>query len=145
MNTCVTRFGLLVLAWCLTWATSALAQATPALRPPIVQGSTEVPYPPGAEGDASVVLTPALSGLPYFFVRGAPPNNNGDFLDGVRVPLLFHVALGPGVIHPGLLERVDFYPGAAPVSFGGFARAPSSPDRRGRPRRRRTRKRACDW
>lgn len=84
---------------------------------------------PGAFGDpfraveALPGVTPALSGLPYFFVRGAPPNDNGYFVDGVRVPVLFHVALGPGVIHPALLERIDFYPGAAPASFGGFAGA----------------------
>jgi hypothetical protein len=59
-------------------------------------------------------VTPVLSGLGYFFIRGAPPNNNGYFLDEIRVPELFHIGLGPGVIHPGLLERVELYPGAAP-------------------------------
>ncbi len=89
----------------------------------------EVRELPGAFGDAFRAVevlpsvTPALSGFPYFFVRGAPPNNNGYFVDGVRVPLLFHVALGPSVIHPGLLERVDFYPGAPPARFGGVAGA----------------------
>jgi hypothetical protein len=84
---------------------------------------------PGAFGDpfraieALPSVTPILSGLPYFFIRGAPPNDNGYFLDGIRIPLLFHVALGPGVIHPGLLERVDFHPGPAPASYGGFAGA----------------------
>ena len=28
-------------------------------------------------------MTPIASGLPYFFVRGAPPGNLGYFLDGV--------------------------------------------------------------
>lgn len=79
---------------------------------------------PGAFGDpfrAVEVLpgvTPMLSGLSYFFVRGAPPNNSGYFIDGIRVPQLFHIGLGPGVIHPALLERVELHPGAAPVSFG---------------------------
>jgi hypothetical protein len=82
---------------------------------------------PGAFGDpfraieALPGVTPTLSGLGYFFIRGAPPNNNGYFLDGVRVPQLFHVGLGPGVIHPGLVERIEVYPGAAPSSFGGVA------------------------
>lgn len=89
--------------------------------------AAEVRQLPGAFGDAFRAVeimpgvTPALSGLPYFFVRGAPPNDNGYFLDGIRVPLLFHVGLGPSVIHPGLLERVDFHSGAAPASYGGFA------------------------
>ncbi|WP_394828092.1 TonB-dependent receptor domain-containing protein [Pendulispora albinea] len=84
---------------------------------------------PGAFGDpfraieALPGVTPVISGAPYFFIRGAPPNNNGYFLDGVRVPVLFHVGLGPGVIHPALLDRVEMYPGAAPASYGGFAGA----------------------
>jgi TonB family protein len=84
---------------------------------------------PGAFGDpfraveALPGVTPLLSGLPYFFIRGAPPNNNGYFLDGVRVPQLFHVAFGPGVIHPGLVDRVDLHAGAPPASYGRFAGA----------------------
>ena len=91
--------------------------------------ASEVREMPGAFGDpfraieALPGVTPMLSGLPYFFIRGAPPNNNGYFLDGVRVPLLFHVGLGPGVIHPELLDRVDLYSGAAPARYGRFAGA----------------------
>jgi hypothetical protein len=29
----------------------------------------------------------------------------------MRVPALFHFALGPSVVHPYLIERIDFYPG----------------------------------
>jgi TonB family protein len=82
---------------------------------------------PGAFGDAFRAIealpgvTPLISGIPYFYVRGAPPNNAGYFVDGVRVPLLFHVGIGQGVIHPGLIERVDFFPSAAPARYGGFA------------------------
>lgn len=89
----------------------------------------EVRQMPGAFGDAFRStealpgVTPMQSGIPYFYIRGAPPNNNGYFVDGIRVPLLFHLALGPSVIHPGLLERLDFYPGVAPVRHGGFAGA----------------------
>lgn len=85
----------------------------------------EVRALPGAFGDAfravealpSVV--PVVSGFPYFFIRGAPPNDNGYFIDGVRVPLLFHLGIGQAVIHPGLIDRVDFFPGTAPASYGG--------------------------
>ena len=89
--------------------------------------TADVRQMPGAFGDAFRAVealpgvTPVLSGLPYFFIRGAPPNNNGYFVDGVRVPFLFHVGLGPAVIHPGLLDHVDFYAGAAPASYGGVA------------------------
>jgi hypothetical protein len=92
-------------------------------------GRGEIRQLPGAFGDpfrAIDVLpgvTPILSGLPYFFVRGAPPGNVGYYIDGVRVPYLFHFGLGPGVIHPSLIDRVDLYPGGYPAAFGRFAGA----------------------
>ena len=81
---------------------------------------------PGAFGDAFRAIdmmpgvVPIVSGLPFFFVRGAPPGNTGYFLDDVRVPLLYHLALGPSVVHPSLIERVDFYPGGYPAEYGRF-------------------------
>jgi TonB dependent receptor/TonB-dependent Receptor Plug Domain/Gram-negative bacterial TonB protein C-terminal len=62
-----------------------------------------------------------VTGLPVFFVRGAPPGNLGFLIDGVRVPLLFHAFLGPAVIHPRLIERIELEPGGYPASFGRFA------------------------
>ncbi|HEY8946818.1 MAG TPA: TonB-dependent receptor plug domain-containing protein, partial [Polyangiaceae bacterium] len=85
----------------------------------------EVRELPGAFGDAFRAIevlpgvTPLVSGIPYFYVRGAPPNNSGYWIDGVRIPLLFHLGLGHGVIHPGLIERVDLFPSAAPARYGG--------------------------
>ncbi len=58
--------------------------------------------------------------LPYVVVRGAAPGNTGYYLDGVRVPLLFHVALGPSVVHPYFIDAVDFYPGGVPVRLGRY-------------------------
>jgi TonB family protein len=90
-------------------------------------GGAEVRQMPGAFGDAFRAIealpgvTPIVSGLPFFFVRGAPPGNVGYFLDGVRVPLLYHLALGPSVVHPGLVDRVDFFPGGYPARYGRFA------------------------
>jgi TonB family protein len=90
-------------------------------------GGAEVREMPGAFGDAFRAIealpgvTPIVSGLPFFFVRGAPPGNVGYFLDGIPVPLLFHLALGPSVIHPGLIDRVDFFPGGYPARYGRFA------------------------
>ncbi len=87
----------------------------------------EVREIPGTFGDPFRALetmpgvTPIVSGLPFYFVRGAPPGNVGYFVDGIRVPLLFHVGAGPSVIHPGLIDRVDFYPGGYPARFGRFA------------------------
>lgn len=87
----------------------------------------EVRLLPGAFGDpfraveALPGVTPIASGLPYFFVRGAPPGNVGYFLDGIRVPLLYHLGLGPSVVHPGIVDRVDLYPGGYPARLGRFA------------------------
>jgi hypothetical protein len=87
---------------------------------------TEVRQLPGAFGDAFRAIealpgvVPLVSGLPYFLVRGAPPGNTGFFIDGVRVPALFHLGVGAAVVHPGLIERVDFYPGGYPAQFGRF-------------------------
>jgi outer membrane receptor protein involved in Fe transport len=87
----------------------------------------EVRQLPGAFGDpfraieALPGVTPIVSGIPFFYVRGAPPGNVGYFLDGIRVPYLYHVALGPAVIHPGMVERVDLYPGGFPAQFGRYS------------------------
>ena len=87
--------------------------------------AAEVRDMPGAFGDpfrtveALPGVTPVLSGFPYFYVRGAPPNDNAYYIDGVRVPLLFHLGIGQGVIHPGLVDRIEFYPGAPPASYSG--------------------------
>jgi len=89
----------------------------------------EVREMPGAFGDpfraieALPGVTPLVSGLPYFFMRGAPPNNHGYYLDGIRVPWLFHIGIGQGVIHPGLVDHLDFFSGTAPASYGGVAGA----------------------
>lgn len=89
----------------------------------------EVRQLPGAFGDpfrAIEILpgvTPIVSGLPFFYVRGAPPGNIGYFLDGIRVPYLFHVAAGPSVVHPAIIEKVDLYAGGYPAAYGGYAGA----------------------
>ena len=87
----------------------------------------EVRLLPGAFGDPFRAVemlpgvTPIASGVPFFYVRGAPPGNVGYFLDGIRVPLLYHLGLGPSVIHPAIMDRVDLYSGGYPARFGRFA------------------------
>ncbi|WP_437309448.1 TonB-dependent receptor domain-containing protein [Sorangium sp. So ce388] len=97
--------------------------------PPATQSiaRAEVRQQPGAFGDpfrAVEVLPgviPVVSGLPYFYVRGAPPANVGYYLDGIRVPLLYHFAAGPSVVHPALVDRVDLYSGGYPARYGRHA------------------------
>jgi hypothetical protein len=84
---------------------------------------------PGAFGDPFRVVevlpgvAPVLSGLPYFYVRGSPPGSVGYLIDGIDVPLLFHVGPGPSVISPLLIDRVDLFPGPYPARFGRSAGA----------------------
>lgn len=87
----------------------------------------EVRQLPGSFGDpfraveAMPGVTPIISGLPYFYVRGAPPGNVGYYIDGVRVPLLYHVGLGPSVINPAMVDSVNLYAGGYPARYGRFA------------------------
>ena len=80
----------------------------------------------------SQIVRPAA----LFAIRGANSGEHGFYLDGMRVPALFHLALGPSIIHPYLLEGVDFFPGGFPVSYGGAvagivaARTAPAPDDR---------------
>jgi hypothetical protein len=92
-------------------------------------GHAEVRDMPGAFGDpyraieALPGVVPIASGLPYFYVRGAPPGNVGYFFDGIPVPYLYHFAAGPGVLAPAFVDHVDLYPGAYPARYGRFAGA----------------------
>ncbi|AKQ70638.1 TonB family protein / TonB-dependent receptor [Myxococcus hansupus] len=79
---------------------------------------------PGTMGDPFrvVMLLPGvgsmLSGVAYPVVRGSQPAATGYFLDGIRVPILFHLFLGPAVIHPDFIDAIDFYPGSPPPRYG---------------------------
>jgi len=95
-------------------------------------GSTHIPRNetrliPGAFADPFRVVeilpgvAPIVSGLPYFTVRWAPPGDVGYFIDGIRVPLLFHVGAGPSVIAPALVDRVDLFPSVYPARFGRYS------------------------
>ena len=58
---------------------------------------------PGAFGDPFRVVDtvpgvlPLLSGVPYVYVRGAPPAGTIYIYDDIAVPALFHLALGPAL------------------------------------------------
>lgn len=78
----------------------------------------------GTQGDPFRVtmLLPGVSaiasGLAYPVVRGSQPAATGFFLDGVRLPQLYHLLAGPAVVHPDFIERVDFFPGVLPARYG---------------------------
>ncbi|NPC83797.1 TonB-dependent receptor, partial [Pyxidicoccus fallax] len=84
----------------------------------------EIREVPGTQGDPFrvVMLMPGVgsmaSGLGYPVVRGGQPASTGFFIDGVRVPMLYHLLLGPAVVQPDFIDTLDFYPGTPPVQYG---------------------------
>ncbi|MBK9031930.1 MAG: TonB-dependent receptor [Myxococcales bacterium] len=86
----------------------------------------EIKQIPGTFGDPFRVVqalpgvAAAVSLLPFPIVRGASPSSTGFLLDGTRVPLLYHLLSGPSVIHPDFIDEIQFYPGGAPVPYGGY-------------------------
>lgn len=102
------------------------------VTPPDPQGprlslrQEELTRTPGSLGDPLRVIEtlPGVSQVVWpaalYNVRGANPGNTGFFVDGVRIPGLFHFALGPSVIHPFFIEQVDFYPGGYPARYGRY-------------------------
>lgn len=92
-------------------------------------GRRQIKEMPGVLGDPYRAIevepgvTPVASGVPFYFIRGAPPGNIGYFFDGIQVPMLFHVGAGPGVIPPGLVDRVELSLGPYPATFGRLAGA----------------------
>jgi TonB family protein len=92
-------------------------------------GRADIRLLPGAFGDPYRAIemlpgvVPTISGLPYYYIRGAPPSAVGYFVDDVRVPYLFHFALGPGVIQPALIDEVSLHPAAFPGRYGRYAGA----------------------
>ena len=86
----------------------------------------EIKQVPGTFGDPFRVVqtlpgvSSIMSLLPFPVVRGASPGSTGILIDGTRVPLLYHLLAGPSVIHPEFIDEVQFYPGGAPVLYGGY-------------------------
>ena len=86
----------------------------------------EIQQVPGTFGDPFRVIqtlpgtASVISLLPYPVVRGASPSSTGYLLDGTRIPLLYHLLVGASVIHPEFIDEIQFYPGGAPVIYGGY-------------------------
>lgn len=80
---------------------------------------------PGTLGDPLRALTsqPGLTRAPYdagwLLVRGGEFDEVGLFLDGVRVPLVYHLGGFTSILHPEMIEAVRFWPGVFPARYGG--------------------------
>jgi hypothetical protein len=81
---------------------------------------------PGTLGDPFRTLllmpcvVPITNGQPYGYVCGAPPAGTAYLYDNLRIPLLFHSAIGPATIHPAIVRDVKLYPSAPAARYGRF-------------------------
>ncbi len=79
---------------------------------------------PGSFGDPVRVLQnfPGVARAPFILgtliVRGASPSQTLTFLDGVKIPILFHFGGGPSVVNGEFLDRIDFFPGGFGAHYG---------------------------
>lgn len=79
---------------------------------------------PGTFNDPirAVQNLPGLARAPFLsgqlLVRGSSPQDTGTYLDGHRIPQLYHFLGGPSVINEQLLDRIDFYPGGYGAYYG---------------------------
>jgi hypothetical protein len=86
----------------------------------------ELTSTPGSLGDPfrTIESLPGVAAVawpaPIYVIRGSNPGNTGYFLDDLQVPQLFHLALGPSVIHPHIFDSMAFYPGGYPARYGRY-------------------------
>lgn len=86
----------------------------------------ELTTTPGSLGDPfrTIESLPGVAAVawpaPIYAIRGSNPGNTGYVLDDLQVPLLFHLLLGPAVVHPGLFAGLELYPGGYPARYGRY-------------------------
>jgi len=85
--------------------------------------SEEIRATPGSLGDPlralhnrpGFVRTPFDAG--WLLVRGGDFDDTGTYVDGVRVPILYHMGGFTSVLHPEMTDRIRFWPGVHPVRY----------------------------
>lgn len=103
--------------------------ATATVAPEVVPGATrleedEAREMPGSFGDPFRSIdtlpgvVPVLSGAPYVYVRGAPPSGSVYVYDDIPLPALYHLALGPALVHPRMVGPIRLYTGVSPARYG---------------------------
>ena len=81
---------------------------------------------PGTIGDPIRVVmlmpgvTTSMSGLGYPVVRGVLPGDARYEMDGVQVPMLYHLIFGTAVVNPRFTSGIVFQPGGYSVQHGQF-------------------------
>jgi len=95
-------------------------------EPSVELHGNELVTMPGSLGDPfrTIESLPGVATVawpaPIYAIRGSNPGNTGYFIDDLQVPVLFHLLLGPSVIHPALFASMAFYPGGYPVRYGRY-------------------------
>lgn len=85
---------------------------------------TEARKIPGTFGDPVRVIqnlpgaarAPFSSGL--LIIRGANPEDSGVYVDGIRIPYIYHLGGFVSVINPEMVQSVDYLPGSYGVQYG---------------------------
>lgn len=87
----------------------------------------EIQLIPGAQGDVIRVIQnmPGVARTPFglglLVIRGASPQDTGVFLDGHRLPILFHFGGVGGVtsvVNSRIIDELNFYPGGFSPMYG---------------------------
>ena len=65
-------------------------------------------------------VSSSVSGLGYPIIRGSLPGDSYYDIDGIRVPMLYHLLFGPAVVHPRFVDEIIFQPGGYSAEFGRF-------------------------
>jgi TonB family protein len=81
---------------------------------------------PGTLGDPIRVamllpgVSSSVSGLGYPIIRGQLPGDSMYEIDGIQVPMLYHLLFGTAVIHPRFIDEITFQPGGYSAEHGRF-------------------------
>ena len=84
----------------------------------------EVRRVPGSFGDPVRVVQslPGAARSPFgtgfLIIRGANPEDSGVYVDGIRIPLIYHLGGYVSVLNSDLIETVDYLPGGYGVQYG---------------------------
>ena len=84
----------------------------------------EVKRVPGTFGDPVRVVQnlPGAARAPFgtglLVIRGSNPEDSGVYVDGIRIPYIYHLGGFASVINPDLVQAVDYLPGGFGARYG---------------------------
>lgn len=84
----------------------------------------EVKKIPGTFGDPVKVIQtlPGAARSPFgtglLIIRGANPEDSAVYVDGIRIPIVYHLTGLTSVLSPDVVQSVDYLPGGYGVQFG---------------------------